>query len=68
MLKDTIFWLKSNSFDDTMISAFETNQVDGKMLLFDMDLDCLVEMGCSKLHSKKLLRLINDLRSANIAN
>ena len=40
-----------------MISAFEANHVDGKMLLFDMDLDCLVEMGCSKLHSKKLLRL-----------
>ena len=58
-VKDTISWLKSNGLD-AMESSFKTNQVDGKMLLCDLDLDCLVEMGCSKVHSKKLLRLVND--------
>ena len=60
-IAEVTVWLKKNGLESLIVS-FEQQKVDGATLLSDIDEVCLDDMNCCKLHSKKLLRLIEDLK------
>ena len=62
-LYEVAHWVSKNGYDYAM-KRFYDEQIDGNVLLYDINYNMLVnQLSVSSIHSQKFMRTLNELRS-----